>query len=505
MPVPALTMLRRRDPEFLVERLLPRHLLTATRNAALESALRRRDRAQVLAACLDALLDLSRLGLYKERPSADKGTRIFASTTTGDRIHLTRHPQAEQQASRPTPKTLPQDPSGPQPMIAGKEAGPALMDRDEEASGSNEPAAETPESLTVEDLLAPEDEAGLRSTPSASLAPQPAPLQDAIAPAHTEADTLARLEGILGLAGIEARLTSLAERLRHLLVRIEGLFPGAEAGILHLEGVVTEELGNGPVRLLTRAEVENTPHYEAAFRREELQFATTAPAGDDPAQGTLAAVAPLRVGETPWGLLEILWPRGSWQPTRQAAPLLKHLARLVELAIQNQQTLEKLVFIDPLTGVYNRAFYDRQLTLEMERAHRTGGKFGLLVMDVDDFKAINDRHGHRAGDQVLAALAQEMRDRMRKIDLLFRYGGEEFVLLLPGADAEEARRTAERLRAVVGERRFEVEGTPAPLRVTVSLGGAIYPDDARTATGLFRHADNSLYRAKEQGKNRVVL
>ncbi len=500
-----MTMLRRRDPEFLVERLLPRHLLSATRNAALDTSLRRSDRAQVYAACVDALLDLSRLGLYVERPSADQGTRVFASTTTGDRIHLTRHPRAEQQASRPTFKTLAQDPSGPQPIVEEKKAGPGAMVHDEDVPGSATQQTEAAESLAIEDLLAPESEAGRPSTPSASLAPQPAPLQDAMAPTRTEADTLARLEGILGLAGIEARLTSLAERLRHLLTRIEGLFPGAQAAILHLEGATTEELGNGPVRLLTRNEVENTPHYEAALRRGDLQFATTAPAGEDPAQGTLAAVAPLRVGESAWGLLEILWPRGRWQTTRQAAPLLQHVARLAELAIQNQQTLEKLVFVDPLTGVYNRVFYDRQLSLEMERAHRTSGKFGLLVMDVDDFKSVNDRHGHRAGDQVLAAVAQEVRERMRKIDLLFRYGGEEFVLLLPGADGEETRRTAERLRAVVSERRFEAEGAPAPLRVTVSLGGAIYPDDARTATGLFRHADNALYRAKEQGKNRVAF
>ena len=102
-------------------------------------------------------------------------------------------------------------------------------------------------------------------------------------------------------------------------------------------------------------------------------------------------------------------------------------------------------------------------------------------------------------------LKQLVRERMRKIDLLFRYGGEEFVAILPGADLEEARRTAERLRTVVAAHRFTVDGASAPLQTTVSVGGAIFPDDARTPTGLFRHADGALYRAKEQGKNRVVF
>jgi diguanylate cyclase (GGDEF)-like protein len=94
---------------------------------------------------------------------------------------------------------------------------------------------------------------------------------------------------------------------------------------------------------------------------------------------------------------------------------------------------------------------------------------------------------------------------MRKIDLMFRYGGEEFVLLLPGAQQLEARRTAERLRTVVSETRFEVEGAKEPIQVTVSIGVAVYPDDARTRSGIFKHADAALYRAKQQGKNRVVF
>ena len=313
------------------------------------------------------------------------------------------------------------------------------------------------------------------------------------------------MEPMLQLVGVEPQLASLSERLRRILNQVGELLPGTRVRLLHLESATDAELGNGPVQILRQQELQAAPHYREALRQNAMQFATTAPPGTAPAQGEVAAAMPLRPGGVPWGILEVTWPQGGSAELRAQAPLLPAVARLVELAIQNQTTLEKLVFLDPLTGVYNRAFYERQVALEMERAHRTGRKFALLVLDVDDFKAINDRHGHRAGDQVLARLAFEVRARMRKIDLIFRYGGEEFVLLLPGAEQLEARRTAERLRTVVNSVRFGVEGVPQPLHVTVSIGVAIYPDDARTASGLFKHADAALYRAKEQGKNRVVF
>jgi diguanylate cyclase (GGDEF)-like protein len=320
-----------------------------------------------------------------------------------------------------------------------------------------------------------------------------------------EPTSLEQLEPLLSVIGIEEKLSNLAERLRVILGRVGKLLPDARVRIWHLEGRTSEELGDGPLQLLKRTQLDATPHLREALRLDRIQYATTAPAGSSPSQGEVAIAVPLRVGDLAWGLLEVTWSHGSVQRARAFAPLLTPLARLVELGIQNQTTLEKLVFVDPLTGVYNRAFYERQLTLEMERAHRTNRKFGLLVMDLDNFKSINDRFGHRAGDQVLMRIAHEVRARMRKIDLIFRYGGEEFVLILPGAQQLDARRTAERLRTVVSETRFEIEGVADPVQVTVSVGVAVYPDDARTRSGIFKHADAALYRAKEQGKNRVVF
>ena len=318
-------------------------------------------------------------------------------------------------------------------------------------------------------------------------------------------ETWYRLEPFFELASIEAHLEPYGDRLRRVVAQLESALPGAQARLLCLDPENAEGLGNGAVEVLERAAAEQVPHFREALRLGETQFATSAPVGADPASGRVAAAVPIYVSGAPWGLLRVTWEQGSVASVQELARLLAPLSRLVAVAIQNQTMLEKLVFVDPLTGVYNRAFYDRQVAMEIERANRTNQKFAILVMDVDDFKPINDRFGHRAGDQVLAQLAREVRGRMRKIDLMFRYGGEEFVLLLPGADLEEAQRTAERLRLVVSEQRFLPEGVPSPLRVTVSVGGAVYPDQSRTKTGIFNAADTALYRAKHDGKNRVAF
>jgi diguanylate cyclase (GGDEF)-like protein len=313
------------------------------------------------------------------------------------------------------------------------------------------------------------------------------------------------VEPLLELAAVEPQLEPFGDRLRRIVAQLEASLPGAKVRLLCLAAEGAESIGDGGIEVLDRAAADEVPHYREALRLGETQFATSAPVGADPASGRIAAAVPLYLGGAPWGLLRITWEQGSFGSVPELVRLLAPLARLVGVAIQNQSMLEKLVFVDPLTGVYNRGFYERQVTLEIERANRTNQKFALLVMDVDDFKPINDKWGHRAGDQVLSQLAREVRARMRKIDLMFRYGGEEFVLLLPGADLEEAQRTAERLRGVVADQRFLPEGVPSPLRVTVSVGGAVYPDQSRTKTGIFNAADTALYRAKQEGKNRVAF
>lgn len=477
----------RRSYDFLVERLLPVHRLPEPRRSGLTRALAVHDPVSLHRECLAALEDLVQDGGFEEVPATASGARCFRRRLGGDRILLVPPRSAPLQASRPgeeaSPETVAESPPDAQARTAAEfpvpgRAGPDLEDELDSVFDLEE---------AVSPLSAPPTET-VRAYPGSALP-----------------ESWTQLEPFLELASVEAQLEPFGDRLRRIVAQVEASLPGAQVRLLCLDRETVESIGNGCVEVLDKAAADEVPHYREALRVGETQFATSAPVGADPASGRIAAAVPVYVSGEPWGLLRVTWEQGSIASVPELARLLAPLARLVAVAIQNQSMLEKLVFVDPLTGVYNRAFYDRQVALEIERANRTSQKFALLVMDVDDFKPINDRHGHRAGDLVLSQLAREVRARMRKIDLMFRYGGEEFVLLLPGADLEEAQRTAERLRLVVSEQRFMPEGAPAPLRVTVSVGGAVYPDQSRTKTGIFSAADTALYRAKQAGKNRVVF
>jgi diguanylate cyclase (GGDEF)-like protein len=163
------------------------------------------------------------------------------------------------------------------------------------------------------------------------------------------------------------------------------------------------------------------------------------------------------------------------------------------------EILTQLSVTDGLTGLHNhRAFQDR-LARDVRRAKRTGVPLSLVLFDVDDFKQLNDRHGHTTGDRVLGAVAGALEGGTRETDFVARYGGEEFALLAP-VDADGARTLAENLRRAVGGTQIEMEGG-APLCVTVSAGFAQLASDA---DALFAAADRALYRAKHSGKDCVV-
>jgi diguanylate cyclase (GGDEF)-like protein len=170
--------------------------------------------------------------------------------------------------------------------------------------------------------------------------------------------------------------------------------------------------------------------------------------------------------------------------------------RLIESA-KLDNMLERAV-VDGLTGLYD---HDTLLTLfekEIERARRHSETISLLMLDFDDFKQVNDERGHQKGDEVLARLADIIRETIRTMDIAGRYGGEEFAILLPEADTAEAVRSAERLRQSV-EDLFRPD-----VGLTVSVGVASFPDHAGTIGGLVKAADKALYAAKAQGKNRTV-
>ena len=160
---------------------------------------------------------------------------------------------------------------------------------------------------------------------------------------------------------------------------------------------------------------------------------------------------------------------------------------------------------DALTGVYNRRHFDERLTHECATARRHKRPLSLLLIDVDDFKSINDSHGHTAGDAVLRGIAQTLRDGLRSEDLPFRYGGEEFALLLRETDLAGAVRLAERLRKRVERTPFPTGEHMGPphLSITISVGVTTFSGSV-TDRELVKKADAGLYDAKRAGKNRVV-
>ena len=163
---------------------------------------------------------------------------------------------------------------------------------------------------------------------------------------------------------------------------------------------------------------------------------------------------------------------------------------------------QRRVFNDPLTGVHNRGYFDRQFSVEMERSRRSGVPLGLLFADLDHFKAINDEYGHEVGDMVLRSVASLLVAQLRRIDYVFRYGGEEFAILLPGTDLDEAARTARRLCQAVRTNELTLE-SGEKLRVGLSIGVAVFPEHAEDERVLLRRADLAMYQAKKDGRNCV--
>ncbi|CAN7204073.1 diguanylate cyclase [Pseudoduganella sp. LjRoot289] len=181
------------------------------------------------------------------------------------------------------------------------------------------------------------------------------------------------------------------------------------------------------------------------------------------------------------------------------------LQRTLELLMANTK-LEQLATTDPLTGIANRRKMTEQITKELDRARRYKHPLALLMVDIDHFKRINDTYGHEVGDQAILAVAGALAASMRSMDLAARFGGEEFVLLMPEAELDTAGGAAERLRETVSQLRIEVDGGLA-ISVTISVGvAASYPQAAPDSpSSLLVRADQALYRAKKEGRDRVVL
>lgn len=191
---------------------------------------------------------------------------------------------------------------------------------------------------------------------------------------------------------------------------------------------------------------------------------------------------------------------------RVLAGRVRHDDRMLGEADRLQRHFEEAATVDALTGLRNRRWLDDAFARQLDRATRTGRPLSVLMVDVDHFKRINDRHGHRTGDDVLLHIGRTLASCLRPQDLLARFGGEEFAVLLPGVGAEAALMVGERLRAAVEKTAALIEsaGRAVELPITVSVGVATtIAQEPETVGRLLERADRALYRAKEDGRNRV--
>lgn len=187
--------------------------------------------------------------------------------------------------------------------------------------------------------------------------------------------------------------------------------------------------------------------------------------------------------------------------------LAENLAERTALAIANirlHETLLALSIHDPLTGLYNRRHMEEMITREELQAQRNRSSFGIVMIDVDHFKSFNDTYGHQAGDVVLRETGRFLQSHTRGVDIACRYGGEEFVVILPGASTEMTLQRAEQLRSAFMGIQMEYRGKPLP-KVTLSLGVATFPKHGGSWQAALRAADEALYAAKQQGRDRVVV
>src|SRR4051794_1394699 len=187
--------------------------------------------------------------------------------------------------------------------------------------------------------------------------------------------------------------------------------------------------------------------------------------------------------------------------------LFAYLAGQAAVSIENvdlHETVRRQALTDELTGLYNLRHFHDTLDAELERQRRFGTEVGLVMLDIDDFKRINDSYGHQQGDLVLIEVARALRNLSRDIDEPARYGGEEMAVILPQTDAAGAELLAERMRAAVEALRIDRLDGDGTLNVTASFGVASLPYNARDKAGLIAEADAALYRAKRAGKNRVA-
>ena len=314
------------------------------------------------------------------------------------------------------------------------------------------------------------------------------------------------------LAGLEMELGSTLNLICDLAAEIVSFLRGAvyfweeDGEVMHVR--VTRNMPDPDESSFTRANVLN--YWAAKLARPLLLTRHCQAEADALLQAMDAAsvlVVPLFVRNRVMGSLQLFGERTD-SFSREDAQLLWILSLVAESMLArdySNETLLRFAFTDFLTGLKTRGYFEQQLDMELARAERRGTPVAVLMIDIDHFKRLNDAHGHHAGDIVLRDVAAILTHDLREIDIAARYGGEEFILLLPETDLQGAKLVAQRLRSAVEQASFLTGTSANPEHVTISIGVALFPEEARFKGDLLEAADAALYEAKAQGRNRVVL
>jgi diguanylate cyclase (GGDEF)-like protein/PAS domain S-box-containing protein len=221
-------------------------------------------------------------------------------------------------------------------------------------------------------------------------------------------------------------------------------------------------------------------------------------------QGVAYLCVPMMAYGEAVGLLTLSLPASEAvsEPQRRLATTVAEHIALALANLKLQESLRRQSIRDPLTGLFNRRYMEESLEREMRRAGRARHPVGVIMLDLDHFKPFNDTHGHEVGDALLREVGAVLQRSIRGEDIACRYGGEEFILILPEASLRDAAQRAQQIRDAI--RAISMVHDTRPVGpVTVSLGVAIFPEDGRSAVSVLRAADAALYRAKAEGRNRV--
>jgi two-component system cell cycle response regulator len=351
--------------------------------------------------------------------------------------------------------------------------------------------------------------------------------REAAPDARTGLDILSRVNDLLDRKLYEATILSEIGRVARSLVQFEETFisvmglvsrvveftVGAMAFLEHDEMDVELLLNRRPTpavvaeareRLLEAVVAARGGTPLGRVRLREMAGPDSALSSEESALGAFACF-PVETGSRLAGML-VLTGKAVARMTPETRAFLAQVANQAHIVLENSRLFERvrnLAIRDSLTDLFNHRHAMDLVQHEFDRLGRYQSAFSVLMIDVDHFKRINDQHGHPTGDGVLREMAQVLRESLRAVDALGRYGGEEFVAILPHTGSEEAKQTAERIRQHVQLHRFHAG--EHEVRMSISVGVATAPaPELDGAEALLREADKALYRAKEAGRNRVA-